>query len=75
MENGLLGSAYKGADGALVLVLVNLSSDERSCDLGFVRDVNVYTTSPEANLATSRQNASTIKIPARAVATVRSLMP
>ena len=75
VENGLLSSAYKGADGALVVVLVNLSSEEKSCDLGSAEDVNVYTTSSEANLAKGRQNASNIKIPPRAVVTVRSVVP
>jgi O-glycosyl hydrolase len=74
VENGLLGSAYKGAEDTIVLVLVNLSTQERRCDLGFAKGVDVYTTSSEANLERSHQDTSSITIPARAVATVCVVM-
>jgi O-glycosyl hydrolase len=75
VENGLLVSAYKGAEDAFVLVLVNLSTDEKRCDLGSAQDCDVYTTSSEVNLARSRQDASSISIPARAIVTVCGVMP
>jgi len=70
VDRGVLASAYQGAGGALVVVLVNLSSDQRYCNLGFAKGVDVYTTSSAANLEKSPQDASRITLPARAVATV-----
>ncbi|HNY27020.1 MAG TPA: glycoside hydrolase [Candidatus Sumerlaeota bacterium] len=69
-ENGLLCSAYKGTGKEGVLVLVNLSKEEKRCTLGASAPVAVYTTSAEANLKKSQQDASGLKIPARAVVTV-----
>ena len=34
IEDGVLGSAYKGTSGGLVVILVNLSRDDVACDLG-----------------------------------------
>ncbi len=69
-ENGVLVSAYRGTGGGLTLVLVNLSDAEGRCNLGMVGTVNVYTTSANTNLEKSRQDATSIVLPARAVATV-----
>jgi len=68
--NGVLASAYIGSEGKIIVVLVNLSQEERRCDLGFARHVDVYTTSTEENLRKSGQTASNVVISARAVATV-----
>jgi hypothetical protein len=70
VEDGLLVSGYKGAKDEFVLVLVNLSAEEALCDLGLSKTVAVYTTSAEKNLEQSRSKASSLTIPARAVATV-----
>jgi O-glycosyl hydrolase len=67
--NGVLASAYKGRDGEVVLVLVNLAAEDKRCDLGFAKEVDVYTTSSSANLQRSRQQGSEITVPARAVVT------
>jgi hypothetical protein len=67
--NGLLASSYKGANGELVTVIVNLSEREAECDLGFDQIAEVYTTSASTNLEKSRQKATNIKVPARAVST------
>ncbi len=74
-ENGLLCSAYKGTGNEIALVLVNLSREEKRCALGFAKPVEVYTTSATTNLKRSRQDASNILLPARAVATVLLAMP
>jgi hypothetical protein len=68
--NGVLASAYKGLGGNIVVVLVNLSLEEQRCDLGFAKQVEVYTTSAEEKLKKSGQAASNVVVPARAVATV-----
>jgi len=68
--DGLLVSAYKGEKDNLVVVLVNLSIDDKICNLGTSQVVDVFITSEDKNLAKSRQNAASIEIPARAVATV-----
>jgi O-glycosyl hydrolase len=67
---GLLASAYKITDGKLAVVMVNLSTKERQCGLDMSHKVDVYTTSSTTNLERSRQDASNILIPGRAVATV-----
>ena len=69
-ENGVLASAYRGADGQTILVLVNLSREDARCDLGASQTVDVYTTSSTASLAQSEQNASRVTLPARSLATV-----
>jgi O-glycosyl hydrolase len=69
--DGVLASAYKDKSNRVVLVLVNLSTEEKRCDLGLTDVVEVYTTSAEANMRKSRQESAGIRIPARAVATVR----
>lgn len=69
VQDGLLVSAYKGAKRSRVAVLVNLSAQPRECDLGFAKEVAVYTTAADTNLKRSRQRASRIVVPARAVAT------
>jgi hypothetical protein len=69
-KNGVLVSAYRGAGRGLTLVVVNLSDAVERCDLGFAGTVNVYTTSANTNLERSRQDATSIVLPARAVATV-----
>jgi len=69
-ENGVLASAYKSAEGKLVLVLVNLSPEEQRCDLGFASKLDVYTTCEKANLEKTVQSGSTVTLPARAVVTV-----
>jgi hypothetical protein len=68
--DGLLASAYQGPDGPLVVVVVNLSDDEALCNLGWDRQAAVYTTSEASSLDRSKQPATGITIPARAVATV-----
>ena len=67
--DGLLASAYKGTNGEVVLVLVNLSQKAVGCQLGSDQPVDVYTTSASANLEKSQQNAADIRVPARAVIT------
>jgi O-glycosyl hydrolase len=67
--DGLLASAYQGAGGDRVVVLVNLSREETHCDLGSDKTVDVYTTSAVMNLSRSRQNASSVAVPARALST------
>jgi O-glycosyl hydrolase len=67
--DGLLASAYRGTNGDRVVVLVNLSRGEAHCDLGSGQAVDVYTTSEVVNLAGSRQEASKISVPARALCT------
>jgi len=74
-ENGLLASAYCGDDDEVVLVLVNLSSEAMTANLGSTETVDVYTTSADTNLARSQQDTSEIDVPARAVATVCLTMP
>ncbi|UCD52034.1 MAG: hypothetical protein JSW27_05225 [Phycisphaerales bacterium] len=69
-EDGLLVSAYQGMQGKLVLVAVNLSTEPARCDLGATRAMEVYTTSAEKNLESSRPEAPQLTIPARAVATI-----
>jgi O-glycosyl hydrolase len=69
-ENGLLCSAYKGTGKEGVLVLVNLSNEEKHCDLGFKKPVEIFTTSADTNLKKSQQDGSDLKIPARSVVTV-----
>jgi O-glycosyl hydrolase len=68
--DGLLASAYKGLDGEVVLVLVNLSREAVISDLGLSEMVDVYTTSDQGGLRFSTQNGSEIRIPPRAVSTV-----
>ena len=70
VEDGLLVSGYRGTKDGLVLVLVNLSTEETSCDLGSFRAREVYTTSSAKNLARSRPETSPLTIPARAVVTI-----
>ena len=69
-EDSLLASAYQDHLRNTVLVLVNLSREERRCDLGSAGTVDVYTTSALWNLALTEQPAADIVIPARAAATV-----
>jgi O-glycosyl hydrolase len=70
VEDGLLVSAFTGSSKGLVLVCVNLSTEDRLCDLGLSKAVEVHTTSSGEDLGRSRQDASGFTIPARAVATV-----
>jgi hypothetical protein len=70
-QDGVLASAYKGRDGRVVVVIVNLSSREQACNLGSDRALEVFTTSATANLERSRQRASGVKLPARSVVTCR----
>jgi hypothetical protein len=70
IENGLLASAFKGTHDEIVLVVVNSSTEDKRCDLSLVASVDVYTTSSQASLKKSIQEASSITVPARAVATV-----
>jgi len=67
--DGLLASAYRSADGGIVMVLVNLSQKELGCDLGVGKTVEVYTTSSSANLEMSQQEPSHVRVPARTVST------
>ncbi len=69
-EDGLLVSAYKSTDDDLVLVCVNLSIDDKLCDLPFSDMVDVYTTSRDMSLFKRNRKASDLKIPARSVATI-----
>jgi hypothetical protein len=69
VEHGVLASAYKGPAGGLVVVLVNLSRNDVSCDLGAPRQVDVYTTSSHSDLERSRQDSARVELPARAVVT------
>ncbi len=73
--DGVLGSAYRDDSHAIVLVLANLSTEEKSCALNLPGVVEVYTTSAETNLRQSRQDSADIRIPARAVVTVRAVLP
>lgn len=68
--DGLLGSAYRGDDGRIVLVLVNLSQAACSGALELSGLIDLYTTSADQNLAWSRQKATQVEIPPRAVVTV-----
>ena len=68
--DGVLVSAYKGGEDNLIVVLVNLSTDDKICNLGTSQVVDVFITSEKMNLERSRQNAASINIPARAVVTV-----
>jgi len=68
--NGVLASAYHGAEDNSVVVLVNLSTEEQRFDLGRAGAVEVYTTSAQMNLGRSDQDAAGITVPARAVATI-----
>jgi O-glycosyl hydrolase len=70
VKDGVLTSAYAGEKNNLVVVLVNLSTEEKVCNLGFEKNVDVYTTSKDMSLEKGRQNASFLKIPSRAVLTV-----
>jgi O-glycosyl hydrolase len=67
--NGVLASAYKGSEGKVVVVLVNLSQEDQRCDLGLPREFEVYTTSGKASLQKTVQSGSGIALPARAVIT------
>jgi hypothetical protein len=69
--NGLLASAYRQADGGVVVVLVNLSKQEMRCHLGLAEMVDVYTTSAASNLDGTRSAGSSIRLPPRAVSTCR----
>lgn len=68
--DGLLATAFKGANGRIVVVLANLSGRELIGDLGDRGAVGVYTTSAESNLKHSVQSAAKIALPARSVVTV-----
>jgi hypothetical protein len=65
----VLASAYTGTSGGSAVILVNLSRNDVTCDLGTPGPVDVYTTSSRSNLERSRQDANGIKLPARAVIT------
>jgi O-glycosyl hydrolase len=67
--DGVLASAYRGASGELIAVIVNLSGQEVECDLGREGIAEVYTTFASANLEKSRQKADEVKVPARGVST------
>ncbi len=69
IRDGVLASAYKGTDSRQIVVLVNLSHEEVTADLGASGEVDVYTTSSQSDLRRSRQDARSIRIPARAVVT------
>jgi hypothetical protein len=69
-KDGLLASAYRGAGGETTAVLINLSREERHCDLGSPVIAKVYTTSIGKSLDLSTQPSSNITIPARSVVTV-----
>jgi O-glycosyl hydrolase len=69
-EKGVMATAFKGAKGRLVVVLVNLSTEGRVGDLGGHDAVSVYTTSADSNLKHSVQKAAGIEVPARSVVTV-----
>jgi hypothetical protein len=68
-ENGLLATAFKGARGRVVVVLVNLSRADVYCDLGFGGTVGVYTTSADSSLRHGVQSAARIEVPTRSVVT------
>lgn len=68
-ESGLLASAYTGDDAAITVVLTNLSQEDHRCNLGFPGTADVYTTSATQSLKRSRQDASDITVPGRAVVT------
>ncbi len=68
-RDGLLASAYRGADGKVVVVFVNLSKQELHCDVGSANEIDVYTTSSNSNLERSRQAGSAIAVPGRSVST------
>ncbi len=65
----MLASAYSGTNGQKTIVLVNLSREDLTADLGRPGQVDVYTTSSDSDLRRSRQDAGSIRIPARALAT------
>jgi hypothetical protein len=69
IASGLLASAYRRADGGLVIVVVNLSQHDIGCDLGISRDVEIYTTSSSSSLQRSSQKGPILKLPARALST------
>lgn len=68
--DGLLASAYKTEQGQIVTVFVNLSKDDKRCNLGSSASVDTYTTSAKANLAHNRQNASEVSVPSRSIVTI-----
>ena len=68
-EAGVLVSAYKAVNGEIVLVIVNLSSQEVRCQIGMDQTVDVYTTSSAENLIKTRQDGNDVRVPARAVST------
>lgn len=69
-EEDVLASAYRGTGKDMVLVIVNLSKEERQCDLGSAMEIDVYTTSAEDSLQMTDQDASIITLPARSVSTL-----
>jgi O-glycosyl hydrolase len=73
--DGVLVSAFRDDRQRVVVVLVNLSPDERNCQLELPGPVDVYTTSHSANLLHSRQAAPGVTVPGRAVVTVRAAIP
>ena len=68
--DGVLATAYRAADGGQVVVLVNLSREERRCDLGSEGEVVTYTTSAVSDLGVGKAEAGEVVVPARAVVTV-----
>ncbi|HVV72775.1 MAG TPA: glycoside hydrolase, partial [Verrucomicrobiae bacterium] len=67
--NGLLASAYKGPRNKLVVVLVNLSPQEKRGDIGQSREFEVYTTCENANLERRIEKGSSVTLPGRSVVT------
>jgi hypothetical protein len=68
-KNDILASAYRGTNGEMVIVIVNLSQQGIHCHLGADKIMDVYTTSVSSNMEKSRQNTDNFEVPARAVST------
>jgi O-glycosyl hydrolase len=68
--DGVLASAYAGAQGERVAVLINLGRTAVRCRLGAGGPVEVYLTSSDANLARRTANAADVELPPRSVTTV-----
>lgn len=67
--DGVLPSAYKRADGSVVVVLLNLSEQEVECDLGGAKVIELYLTSHSTNLQRCVPPAAYVTLPPRSVVT------
>ena len=68
--DGVLATAYEATDGDRVVVVVNLSKEDRRCDLGTGSEARTYTTSADADLRAGKTTGDAVVVPARSVVTV-----